>query len=108
MYTNKLPKVLISHLQIYLYYIQLILLYYLWQIYYEIIEEPSSSSYEYKVAASAVGYDELCEKVAEYVENNVERLSGYTMDKLTNKPSETGDDYCTFLFSFMDGSFLGC
>ena len=76
------------------------------KIHFEIIEEPSSSSYEYKVAASSVGYDELCEKVAEYAENNVERLSGYTMDKLTKDLTETGDDYCTFWFSFNESSFL--
>ena len=76
------------------------------KIYYEIIEEPSSSSYEYKVAASSVGYDELCEKVAEYAENNVERLSGYTMDKLTKDIAEVGDDYCTFMFLFTEDSFL--
>ena len=76
------------------------------QIYHEIIEEPSSSSYEYKVAVSTVGYDELCEKVAEYAENNVERLSGYTMDKLTKNLSETGDGYCTFWFSFDESCFL--
>lgn len=76
------------------------------QTYHEIIEEPSSSSYEYKVAVSTVGYDELCEKFAEYIENNVERLSGYTMDKLTTNMSETGDDYCTFYFSFNENTFL--
>lgn len=76
------------------------------QTYHEIIEEPSSSSYEYKVAVSTVGYDELCEKVAEYAENNVERLSGYTMDKLTTNISETGDDFCTFYFSFNEDNFF--
>ena len=75
------------------------------KIYHEIIEEPSSSSYEYKVASSTVGYDELSEKVAEYARNNVASLSGYTMDKLTNNLSETGDDYCTFWFSFDESSF---
>ena len=75
------------------------------KIYHEIIEEPSSSSYEYKVASSSVGYDELCEKFAEYIENNVERLSGYTMDKLTKDIYGSGDDYCTFHFLFLDSSF---
>lgn len=70
------------------------------KIYFEIIEEPSSSSYEYKVAASTVGYDELCKKVAEYAENNVERLSGYTMDKLTKNGDEADYPPYGFMFSF--------
>lgn len=75
------------------------------KIYFEIIEEPSSSSYEYKVAASTVGYDELCEKVAEYAENNVARLSGYTMDKLTKNIDEADiDSRYAFTFSFIAGS----
>ena len=75
------------------------------KIYFEIIEEPSSSSYEYKVAASTVGYDELCKKVAEYAENNVERLSGYTMDKLTKNTDEADhDSRCAFRFDFIAGS----
>ena len=77
------------------------------KIHFEIIEEPSSSSYEYKVAASTVGYDELCEKVAEYAKNNVASLSGYPMSKLTNISSEAapGSSY-TFWFSFDESSFL--
>ena len=76
------------------------------QIYFEIIEEPSSSSYEYKVAASTVGYDELCKKVAEYAENNVASLSGYPMSKLTNSTLEADPDSSyTFWFSFDESSF---
>ena len=75
------------------------------KFYFEIIEEPSSSSYEYKVAASTVGYDELCKKVAEYAENNVARLSGYTMDKLTKNADEADRDTgCAFMFQFLAGS----
>ena len=75
------------------------------QTYHEIIEEPSSSSYEYKVTASTVGYDELCKKVAEYAENNVDRLSGYTMDKLTkNRDEADHDSKCAFTFSFIGSS----
>ena len=76
------------------------------KIYHEIIEEPSSSSYEYKVAASSVGYDELCEKVAEYAKNNVASLSGYPMSKLTNSTLEGLDSSYTFMFSFLESSFL--
>ena len=75
------------------------------KIYYEIIEEPSSSSYEYKVAASTVGYDELCKKVAEYAKNNVASLSGYPMDKLANSTSEAPGSTYTFWFSFDESSF---
>ena len=75
------------------------------KIYHEIIEEPSSSSYEYKVAASTVGYDELCEKVAEYAENNVASLSGYPMSKLTNSTLEGLHSSYTFHFSFLDSSW---
>ena len=75
------------------------------KIYHEIIEEPSSSSYEYKVAASTVGYDELCEKVAEYARNNVASLSGYPMSKLTNSTLEGLDSSYTFHFSFLDSSW---
>ena len=76
------------------------------KIHFEIIEEPSSSSYEYKVAASTVGYDELCKKVAEYAENNVASLSGYPMSKLTNSTLEGLDSSYTFWFSFDENSFL--
>ena len=51
------------------------------KIYHEIIEEPSSSSYEYKVAASTVGYDELCKKVAEYA------LEHYGFEKIIFIPA---------------------
>ena len=75
------------------------------KIYYEIIEEPSSSSYEYKVAASTVGYDELCRKFAEYTENNVASLSGYPMDKLTNSTLEGYGSSYIFHFTFNENSF---
>ena len=75
------------------------------KIYHEIIEEPSSSSYEYKVAASTVGYDELCEKFAEYAKNNVASLSGYPMSKLTNSTLEGLDSSYTFFFLFLASSF---
>ena len=76
------------------------------KIYHEIIEEPSSSSYEYKVAASTVGYDELCEKVAEYARNNVASLSGYPMSKLTNSTLENDSSYSyNFHFSFLGSSW---
>ena len=75
------------------------------KIYHEIIEELSSSSYEYKVAASTVGYDELCEKVAEYARNNVASLSGYPMSKLTNSTLEGLGSSYSFHFLFNESSW---
>ena len=52
--------------------------------FFEITKEPSSTSYDYTVSSTLSGYDELAQKVNEYAAANIERLSGYTMDQLTD------------------------
>lgn len=69
------------------------------KINFEISEDPSPTSYEYTVKTSYTGYSDFCNAVDKFAKDNVEALSGYSISKLTDDPSEITKEI-TYWYTF--------
>lgn len=67
---------------------------------FNIVKNPSSTSYEYNVEITYNGYDDFCNEIDKFARNNVEALSGHKMNELVEDVSDVNGDGTTYWYTF--------